>query len=170
MYSSATRWALAVTMAAIFLGPVSWSLAETLYVIAKSAHIRAGKTSLDTVTDTIRYGDAVESIIRENDWVQIQTKSGAKGWIYAANKLSSVPPVNDQGHFEKISANLKGPVSSTTTSAGARGLDKVAQSYAENNGISAQSRQAVDDMAKYTVDDAQVDSFLKEGGLGEYSK
>lgn len=170
MRTSNTRWVLALAAGAIFLSLASWSLAETLYVIAKSAHIRAGKTSLDAVTDTIRYGDAVESITRENDWVQVKTKGGAQGWIFAANKLSTAAPAGDQGYLEKMSTSLKGPVSTTTTSAGARGLDKVAQGYAETNGISPQSRQAIDQMTNYQVDDKQVETFLKEGGLGEYAK
>jgi uncharacterized protein YgiM (DUF1202 family) len=170
MHRTTTRWVLALTVIAIFLIPATWSLAETLYIIAKSAHIRAGKTSLDAVTETVRFGDAVESIARDNEWVQIRTKNGATGWIYAANKLSTTPPASDQGYFEKMSASLKGPASATTTSAGARGLDKVAQGYAEDNGIAPQHRQAVDDMTNYTLDDARVDTFLKEGGLGEYKK
>jgi uncharacterized protein YgiM (DUF1202 family) len=145
------------------------AIAETLYVIAKSAHVRAGATSLDAVIETVRYGDAVETIGRENDWVRVKTKNGAQGLIHTA-KLSSSPPASDPSLYGSLSKVVRPTASQATVSAGARGLDKVAQGYAESNGISTESRTAIDKMTSYRVDDNQLEAFLKEGGLGDYAK
>jgi hypothetical protein len=57
-----------------------------------------------------------------------------------------------------------------TASAGARGLDKVSEGYANRVGITQQHRDAIDRMAAYQISDQDVEDFLKQGGLGEYAK
>ncbi|NOS82722.1 MAG: SH3 domain-containing protein [Nitrospira sp.] len=163
-----TRWAFTLTTLAIFVITSGLGLAETLYITSKSAKVRAGKTSLDAITDTVHYGDTVESIRQENEWFEVKTKNGAQGWVHTT-KLSNSPPTKGQDSTF-LGMPLASRASQPTVSAGARGLDKVAEGYAEGSGISPQSRAAVDKMTSYQVDDKRVETFLKEGGLGDYAK
>lgn len=147
----------------------SISLAETLYVTAKSAKIRAGITSLDDVKDTVHYGDSVESLRAENEWIEVKTKSGAQGWLHTS-KVSATPPEGAGSWLPPIPTKTPSGSSKPVVTAGARGLDKAAEGYAERNGISPQSRKAVDNMTAHEMTDEQVENFLKEGGLGDYAK
>jgi uncharacterized protein YgiM (DUF1202 family) len=70
----------------------SWMLtdfasAEKVYVQAKTAQLRAGKTSLDKVTADVRFGDELDVLKREGNWVEVKTSDGQRGWIFGS-KLS----------------------------------------------------------------------------------
>jgi hypothetical protein len=56
-----------------------------------------------------------------------------------------------------------------TASAGARGLDKAGEAYADRSGITKEHRDAVDRMTDYKLPDEEVENFLKDGRLGEYA-
>lgn len=146
------------------------SLAETLYVQAKTAQLRSGRTSLDAVVANVRFGEPLEVISREGSWVKVKTAGGTQGWIFA-NKLSESKPSGGVETLAALGRSIRrGDASSTTASAGARGLDKPSEVYADRSGISQKDRKAVDRMTAYHVADQDVEAFLKEGGLGEYAK
>jgi hypothetical protein len=145
-------------------------LAETLYVQAKTAQLRAGKTSLDNVVANLRYGDQVDVLSRDGSWMEVKTASGARGWIFS-NKLAATRPSGGSDALAQLGRNLRrGDASGATASAGARGLDKASEGYANRTGISQGDRDAVDRMTAYQLTDQDVEEFLKDGGLGEYAK
>jgi hypothetical protein len=149
---------------------VSGALAETLYVQAKTAQLRAGKTSLDSILANVRYGEAVEVLSRDGNWTEVKTTGGAKGWIFS-NKLSQSKPSGGNDTLARLGQSMRsGEASGSTASAGARGLDKASEGYADRAGISQRDREAIDRMTGYQIPDEDVEQFLKEGGLGEYAK
>lgn len=161
-------WAMMSLVVVAVFGDVAW--AETVYVQAKTAQLRSGKTSLDTVVANLKYGDALEVTIREGSWLQVRTASGAQGWIFA-NKTSNTKPSGGSDTLAQLGRSMRrGEASGTTASAGARGLDKASEGYANRTGISQEDRDAVDRMTAYQLPDQEVEEFLKEGGLGEYAK
>jgi uncharacterized protein YgiM (DUF1202 family) len=146
------------------------AFAETMYVQAKTAQLRAGKTSLDAVVASVKFGDSLEVVGRDGAWVEVKTSVGARGWIYN-NKLSSTKPSGSSDALAKLGQSMRGgDASATTASAGARGLDKASEGYANRTGISPKDREAVDRMTSYQIPDQEVEDFLREGGLGEYAK
>ncbi len=161
----------AALVIAIYLACLpSLALAETLYVQAKTAQLRSGKTSLDTVVANLKYGDELEVLKRDGSWVEVRTTSGARGWIFA-NKLTASKPSGGSDTLAQLGRSMRrGEAAGTTASAGARGLDKTSEGYANRAGISQQDRDAVDRMTAYQLTDQEVEEFLKEGGLGEYAK
>lgn len=162
-------WWTCVVGATLCLSP-SLVGAETLYVQAKTAQLRAGKTSLDPVLTNVRYGEAVEVLSRDGNWTEVKTAGGAKGWIFS-NKLSQSKPSGGNDTLARLGQSMRsGEASSSTASAGARGLDKTSEGYADRAGISQRDRDVVDRMTGYQVPDEDVEQFLKEGGLGEYAK
>jgi len=143
---------------------------ETLYVSAKSAQLRSGKTSLDPVVAGLKIGEALEVVKRDDRWVQVKTAKGVTGWIYSGNVSESKPSGGDN----ELAAMGKGfrqtEASGVTTSAGARGLDKASESYANRVGITQQHRDAVDRMTANKIPDEDIQTFLKAGRLGEYAE
>ena len=143
---------------------------ETLYVSAKSAQLRAGKTSLESVVADVRLGDALEVVLREDRWLQVKTSKGVIGWIYD-NKVSTSKPAEGDSKLAFLGLSFRGSnASAVTASAGARGLDKASEGYANRSGITQQQRDAVDRMTAYKVSDNEIQEFLKSGKLGEYAE
>lgn len=146
------------------------ALGETLYVSAKSAQLRSGKTSLDPVVAGLKLGESLEVVKREERWLQVRTAKGVQGWIYASHVSESKPAGGDN----ELAALGKGfrqtEASSVTASAGARGLDKASESYANRAGITQQHRDAVDRMTANKIPDEDIQAFLKAGRLGEYAE
>jgi hypothetical protein len=169
MHRSVAWWGACVLGALLWVAPIPVR-AETLYVQAKTAQLRVGKTSLDPVLTNVRYGEAVEVLSRDGNWTEVKTDGGAKGWIFS-NKLSASKPSGGNDALARLGQSMRsGEASSSTASAGARGLDKTSEGYADRAGISQRDREAVDRMTGYQVSDEEIEQFLKEGGLGEYAK
>ena len=163
-------WYGMVVLGTILCCGHSLAWAETLYIQAKTAQLRAGKTSLDSVVGNVRYGEAVEVLSRDGNWTEVKTAGGTKGWVFSS-KLSQSKPSGGNDTLARLGQNMRsGDASAVTASAGARGLDKASEGYADRAGISPRDRQAVDRMNAYQLADEEVEEFLKEGGLGEYAK
>lgn len=161
-------WAIVSLTVVVVLGEVA--LAETVYVQAKTAQLRSGKTSLEKVVASVKFGEALDVVEKDGSWLQVKTGDGTQGWIFA-NKTSSSKPSGGNDTLAQLGKSMRrGDASGTTASAGARGLDKTSEGYAKRAGISQQDRDAVDRMTAYQMPDQEVEEFLKEGGLGEYAK
>jgi uncharacterized protein YgiM (DUF1202 family) len=144
--------------------------AETVFVQAKTAQLRAGKTSLDPVVANVKYGEALEVRKTEGKWMEVETGSGITGWIFS-NKTTTAKPSGSEDELSRLGRSFRGKeASDATASAGARGLDKVSEEYAKRSGISKRDRDTVDRMTAYKITDQEVEDFLKKGELGEYAK
>lgn len=162
-----------VPLIGLWLGLFVWGTdvwAETVYVQAKTAQLRAGKTSLDAVVGNVKFGDALDVVGRDGSWMEVKTSAGARGWIFA-NKTTPSKPSGSNDTLARLGQSMRGgDASATTASAGARGLDKASEGYANRAGVSARDREVVDRMTTYQIPDQEVEEFLREGGLGEYAK
>ena len=147
------------------------ALAETVYVQAKTAKLRAGKTSLDAVVADLKFGEALEVLLKDGTWLEVQTGNGMKGWIFAGKTTATKPAGGGDGDLARLGKSIRQTkAGDVTATAGARGLDKASEGYANRAGITQRDRDAVDRMAAYRMSDQEVEDFLKEGGLGEYAK
>ena len=142
---------------------------ETVYVAAKSAQLRSGKTSLDPVVASLKLGETLDVVTRDDRWLQVQTTKGVKGWIYYNNVSASKPAGGDNELAALGRSFRRTDASGVTASAGARGLDKASEGYANRSGITQQHRDAVDRMTAYKIPDEEIHEFLKSGRLGEYA-
>jgi uncharacterized protein YgiM (DUF1202 family) len=147
------------------------ALAETVYVQAKTVKLRAGKTSLDSVVANLKFGEPLEVLRKVGAWLEVQTGGGTKGWIFAAKTTPTQPTGSEDDALAKLGKSFRRTeAGDVTAAAGARGLDKASEGYANRTGITQRDRDAVDRMAAYRMSDQEVDDFLKSGELGEYAK
>ena len=147
------------------------ALAETVFVQSKTAKLRSGKTSLDSVVADLKFGEPLEVLSKERSWLEVQTARGAKGWIFAGKTTPTKPAGSEDDALAKLGKSFRRTeAGDVTASAGARGLDKASEDYAKRVGITQRDRDAVDRMAAYRITDQEVEEFLKSGGLGEYAK
>ena len=146
-------------------------LAETVFVQSKTAMLRSGKTPLDSVVANLKFGEPLEVLNKEGNWLEVQTARGVKGWIFAGKTTPTKPAASEDDVLAKLGKSFRRTeAGDVTASAGARGLDKVSEGYANRVGITQQHRDAIDRMAGYRISDQDVEDFLKEGRLGEYAK
>jgi hypothetical protein len=161
---------LAMMVSCVIALITSSAFGESVYVAAKTAQLRSGKTSLDPVVASLKLGDTLDVVTRDDHWLQVQTSQGVKGWIYYNNVSTSKPAGGDSG-LAAMGRSFRGTdASNVTASAGARGLDKASEGYANRSGITQQQRDAVDHMTAYKIPDEEVQGFLKTGKLGEYAE
>jgi uncharacterized protein YgiM (DUF1202 family) len=147
------------------------ALAETVYVQAKTVKLRSGKTSLDSVVANLKFGEPLEVLRAEGRWLEVQTTAGKKGWIFAGKTTAVKPVSSEDDELARLGKSFRRTeAGDVTASAGARGLDKVSEGYANRTGITQRDRDAVDRMAAYRLGDQEVEDFLKDGGLGEYAR
>jgi uncharacterized protein YgiM (DUF1202 family) len=147
------------------------ALAETVFVQSKTAMLRSGKTSLDRVVANLKFGEPLVVLNKEGNWLEVQTARGAQGWIFAGKTTPTKPAASEDDVLAKLGKSFRRTeAGDVTASAGARGLDKVSEGYANRVGITQQHRDAIDRMAGYRISDQDVEDFLKEGRLGEYAK
>ena len=164
-------WSLWAATVIVTVGVFSGiALAETVFVQAKTAKLRAGKTSLDRVVADLKYGEVLEVLKKEGDWLEVSTAAGVRGWIFANKTMATKPSSGDEALAKLGKSFRRREASDVTASAGARGLDKASETYANKSGITQQDRDSVDRMTAYQIADQEVEDFLKEGGLGEYAK
>ena len=163
------RLILLILMIVGGLFSVAW--AETVFVQAKTAKLRSGKTSLDKVVADLQYGEALEVVKTEGTWTEVRTRSGVTGWIFASKTTTVKPSGGGDDELAKAGRLFRGKeASDATASAGARGLTEVSGEYAKRSGISQRDRDMVDRMTAYKITDQEVEDFLKKGELGEYAK
>ena len=162
------RIVIPVLMVLSVMAGSAW--AETVFVQAKTAQLRAGKTSLDPVVANVKYGEALQVRKSDGKWMEVETRSGVTGWIFG-NKTTTVKPSGGEDELSRLGRTFRGKeASDATASAGARGLDKASEEYAKRSGISKRDRDTVDRMTAYKLTDQEVEDFLKKGELGEYAK
>ncbi len=148
---------------------VGAAFGETLYVSARTAQLRSGKTSLDPVVAGLRLGESLDVVKRDGRWLQVRTAKDVTGWIFD-NYVSFEKPSGGDSDLAAMGKGFRGNDVVVTASAGARGLDSASEGYANRSGITKQEREAVDRMTAYKVPDDDIREFLKSGKLGEYAE
>lgn len=144
--------------------------AETVYVQARSAQLRSGKTSLSPIVATVQFGEALEKLRQEDEWLEVRTAGGSTGWIFV-NKTTTTRPSGGESSLARLGQAMRRTEAAPVTAAtGARGLDKVSEEYASRTGISKQYQDEVDRMTAYKLTDQEVEAFLQQGRLGEYAQ
>ena len=83
------------------LAAVPGALAETVYVRARSAKIRSGRTALDRVVERVRRGTPLEVLEKDGRWLLVKTPKDNEGWVYAS-RTSPEEPEEDGGLLARI--------------------------------------------------------------------
>lgn len=145
------------------------ALAETVYVRTPSAEIRSGRTALDTLVERVPRGTPLEVLEREGRWLLVKTPQGKEGWVYASRTAPEKPEGSD-GVLARLGKGFRGEAAETSASAGARGLDKVAEEHANRAGVRPADVAAINRMEKFSaqVTERRVEDFLRKGKVGEY--
>jgi uncharacterized protein YraI len=141
-------------------GGATLVLAEEVWVKRPELDVRAGKGAAFETVATVKKGQKLEVVAREGTWVKV--KVGDREGYVSENSLSDKKVSGGGG----ISAFAGGPdTSGATASAGAKGLDDMAEKYAADKGMDP---KRVDEMIARTkaITGEEWAQFTREGKVG----
>jgi len=130
----------------------------TLTVTRKTTKLRAQKKLFATAIADLREGDKLQFERREGAWLAVQLDT-VKGWVHE-NDVSTNPEVRLSG--EGVRENY----SASETSAARKGFNpQVEKQYRTGNPNLESAFLLVDKLQARSVPEAEVRTFLVEGGL-----
>ena len=154
---------LAVVLVFACASPV---FAQTMYA-RTAATVRADKKLSAPVVASLKQGDAVTVRVKEGSHYKVSV-GGKEGWIYY-NKLAEHKP---EDVAALLGADPARPIVLTELEAGGalRGLSPMAENYAKGADIPEWATQAVENMQGLGITAEELESFAREGRLGEYGE
>jgi len=148
-------------------------------VIPSTALEMFAKTDNVKVFASNNAGSKVIKILKKNDSVNAGKKIGRFvyaetfdkkfGWIFEFSLTATAPAkkkTSDKFLDDLTTDNYASRDSSTK--ANVRGLTEISKQYAATNKISKKTVETAEKMEKHKITDSELDSFLKQGKLGEY--
>lgn len=161
-------------------------LADSLYIKSKYANLVNNPRKKKLIKKLDR-GTRVEKISKKSKWYKIAV-DGATGWVYKSKTSSREPSIDPS--LEAQGGNLLAG-EELAAGSGLRGLSPLGQKFAQSRAITTRHRKFMDYHQSYiTITSGKVDikskvteqgikvvkitskdldSFLEEGKLGEYS-
>jgi uncharacterized protein YgiM (DUF1202 family) len=157
---------------------ITAAAAQYVWVSSAGAKLKADKSASSQTLAELPVGAKLSVLALENRWYFVQTSSGEKGWIYRG-RISSKPQTagsQKSGKTDSLGGLLAGATGGSiqadeaATDRSIRGLSPEAREYARRTGTSEQYQKAVDQVLSYKLNEAEIDQFLKNGGIGEYAQ
>ena len=162
-------WAAFVLM---FLITGAVIAAEMLWVSSEGAKLKMEPSASSDTIEALPVGSELQVDSSEGSWYKVTTKSNHSGWVYRG-KVSTAQP---EGKEEKGGGGLFGALpgssvqaSSADTSRSIRGLSPAAKEYAAATRTPEVYEKALDRVLDLKVTDREIEEFLREGKIGEYS-
>lgn len=106
-------------------------------------------------------------------WLKVKTATGAEGWVYAG-KLTETPPAaevaGDGGLFGDVLQKSTIETAKADSARSIRGLSPETTQYAKQRGTPQAFRKELDKILARKVTPKELQSFLREGKIGEYAE
>jgi uncharacterized protein YgiM (DUF1202 family) len=160
---------LILLLAILFLPHLA--TAETWYVKKSRTKLQAEASARSKVLSKLQKGTPVDVKKKSGKFFQVST-DGKMGWVFRF-KLTKKAPAGGQDGGDVLGAlggNQRMAARESASGSSIRGLSPVSEEHARKKGATSESIQAVKDMEKFIVQPEQLDRFLEEGRLGEYSQ
>ncbi|MFO1076979.1 MAG: hypothetical protein U1E73_04545 [Planctomycetota bacterium] len=130
----------------------------TLVVTRKTTKLRAQRKLFAPAIAELHEGDKVAFAAREGAWLSVAAGE-QKGWLHESD-VSANPDVRLSGE------GVRETYSTSETSAARKGFNpQVERNYRANNPNLEQAFQLVDRLQARATPEAEVEAFLKNGGL-----
>lgn len=137
---------------------LTWAVqASTMRVHVQSGQVRSTPSFLGAVVATVGYGQSVEVLSAKSPWHQVKTPDGRTGWMHESALTE-----------KRVSMQSGGAVRP-----GASGDEMALAGKGFNRDVEAQYRAAhreadftwVDRMGSMKASSAEIERFVKDGGL-----
>lgn len=141
----------------IFAG-LLWA-AETLKVTVKTSKLRKSPKFYARSVATVKFGDSLQKLMEQGDWIQATTTAGITGWIHSS--AVTKPKFS-------LTAGRRAQEETTADEVALAGKgfnEQVEREYRQQTNL---DYTWVDRMAQITVSETEMERFLREGKLGEF--
>jgi len=133
--------------------------AETLKVTVKTTKLRKSPKFYAPAVATLNYGDTIQKLDQQGDWIQGLTTGGLQGWVHD----SAVEEPSFSLTARRTSGT--GTTADEVALAGKGFNEQVEQAYQKTANL---DYTWVDRMGRISISDKDMEKFFKEGKLGEY--
>ena len=144
--------------------------AEMLWVVSEGAKLKMEPKASSATIETLPVGSELTVDSSEGSWYKVTTKSNKKGWIYRGKVSSTQPEGKGGGGLFGALPGSSVQVSAADTSRSIRGLSPAAKEYAASANTPEAYQEALDGVLALRVTDKEIEDFLIEGKIGEYSR
>jgi hypothetical protein len=133
--------------------------AETLKVTVKTTKLRTSPKFYAPAVATLQFGDAIQKLDQQGDWIQGMTTAGLQGWVHG----SAV----EEPTFSLTARRTSGTGTSAdeVALAGKGFNEQVEEEYRKTSNL---DYTWVDRMAQMMISESEMEQFLREGKLGEF--
>jgi uncharacterized protein YgiM (DUF1202 family) len=146
--------------------------AETWYVKKSATKLQAEASARSEVLGKLQKGTPVKVKKKSGKFFQVSA-AGKTGWIFRFKLTKKAPAGSGQGDGDVLSAlggDQKMAARESASGSSIRGLSPISEQHARKKGATDASIQAVKNMENFKVRPEELDRFLEEGKLGEYSQ
>ena len=146
--------------------------AETWYVKKSATKLQAKASARSEVLGKLGKGTPVKVKKKSGKFFQVSA-GGKTGWVFRFKLTKKAPAGGGQGDGDVLSAlggDQKMAARESASGSSIRGLSPISEQHARKKGATEESIQAVKNMENFKVRPEELDRFLEEGKLGEYSQ
>jgi len=133
--------------------------AEMLKVTVKTTKLRKSPKFYSPAVTTLNFGDAIQKLDQQGDWIHGMTTAGLQGWVHG----SAVEEPSFSLTARRTSGT--GTTADEVALAGKGFNEQVEKEYRKSAGL---SYTWVDRMGTISVSEKDMEQFFKDGKLGEY--
>ena len=147
--------------------------AEMMWVASEGAKLKVEPSASSETVETLPVGSELTVESSEGSWYKVTTKANKTGWIYRGKVSPTQPEAKDDRGGGGLFGALPGSsvqVNAADTSRSIRGLSPAAKEYAASTKTPEQYQKALDKVLALRLTDQEIEEFLRQGRIGEYSK
>lgn len=158
-------------LVSILLSP-SLLNAQTVYIKKHKTKIMEAPSPKSKIIAVVSAGISLKIIDKKGKFFNVKLPGGKKGWVFKFKVTQKKPPKEKKGDdlFALLSDGRKISADEASTGGSIRGLNKISERYAKSKGIRPEHIQAVKNMENFKVTSKELELFMSEGRLGEYSE
>ena len=144
--------------------------AETLYVKKSGTKLQAEGSAKSKVVKVLGKGMAVDVLEKSGRFYKVSA-GGSEGFVFKF-KLTSKKPAKAGGGglLDILGGDPKFAAKESSSASSIRGLSPMSEEHAKKKGISEKDIQAVKQMESFKVSAQEVEQFLAQRKLGEFSE
>lgn len=171
-----------ITLAAMLLGVLAGSALaqQTLWVVLDRAPLRAEKSGLSAVLTELPFGAQVSMVRSSGAWVLVREATGLNAWMYQGH-LSSTPALGHAAspprlaelYAQSAKSFILAEAVDTARSTRSAGFGTAGFGTAGTGGAQPgadELKAALRLVLEMPLSPEQLDTFLREGGIGEYAR
>ena len=152
---AASSLLLLLLVSATLYAATQWTVQVSSTKIRKDAKFWSGSLK------TVQAGDRLEEVRRKGDWIEVETRSGIRGWIHKSAVTTK------KLHLSGGSTTAGHTASAHEVSLAGKGFsEEVEAEYKKSN--AALDFKNVERMSSITVSDDEIVQFMRNGHLAEW--